>query len=988
MPPISPKELPVKPLGGMEPEPALDQNSSVDPMSEPTPGNQIGTPSIDIYHIGGEKPVLGKIAPEEVTNAVASGQYSLPAGTPIPVVSPSGEHGTIDPAEAAEAFRSGFKYATPNDLKIAKYSTPGQKALAALEGAGSALTFGGTTGIERLLDVPPEDIQGRREANPWTHAAGQMVGLIGSAIAAPEVGAAGLLGKAGAAGAEALGLAAPTTAVAKIGSAAVKGAIENAIFQGGDEVSKMLSSDPQQSIETAATDIGLSGIFGGVLGGGVGGAGALWDATIGGKTSGLLHALARKAGGIEGIEAQPIETVIDKSGLQVPAEIKARLSSDPEVSQMSKILEQSDSTPAGRSHQEVLSNFRKEAGDSIVRALGRDPEAVANMELSKYEAGKSIGKTLADEYHAQVNPLAEEFDALKNKYAKIELPQETIPKLSERIGEIAAQEGWTASPSSDIMKEVNRVLKELPLQKDIKDLGNYIRAVGNNMQSDPLNGPMRRAGGMIKGILKDAEADVIGSKLGATEGAEALNRYQVVRKAYADQSRLQEALDSRLHAKGSTSGYAKSLREMAQTDGEAVLRRLSGTNDADLLNVLRENFPRTAEAIKNYHLDAMLKTAMDKAKPGQTINAASLSKSLENLSPELRKFILPDETLSKVNTINDLLERLNNPHYNYSNTARAVDAMMKHVPGSAVGVATMLMGHNPAIAALLGALTNYVGKNVPDATRLALLKFLGSDKPINSLAFKSVVDTIHATMRGESLINKASKNLFRAGSEVIPASLLPTEKDRKNIDKHVKAIEEQPNNALGIGEHLAHYAPEHATSVTATATTAANYLSSIKPTNPKQSPLDKQQPVSQMQQAAYDRALNIAEQPLVVLKHIKEGTLLPQDLITLKTIYPSLYSKLSQKITTDMVDALDRGTVIPYKTRLGLSLFLGQAMDSTLTPEAINAAQPLVNQPQQPSDQQGDMKPKGRSMKSLDKLPGAYKTKSQKAETNPNGSRE
>ena len=84
----------------------------------------------------------------------------------------------------------------------------------------------------------------------------------------------------------------------KIGSAAVQGAIENAVFQAGDDF-KILSRDPNVNVQTAATNIGLAGLVGGVFGGAVA---ALRHFGTLQRSEGLkaLTAVTDRLGGIDG----------------------------------------------------------------------------------------------------------------------------------------------------------------------------------------------------------------------------------------------------------------------------------------------------------------------------------------------------------------------------------------------------------------------------------------------------------------------------------------------------------------------------------------------------------------------------------------------------------------------------------------------------------------------------------------------------------------
>jgi hypothetical protein len=125
------------------------------------------------------------------------------------------------------------------------------------------------------------------------------------------------------------------------------------------------------------------------------------------------------------------------------------------------------------------------------------------------------------------------------------------------------------------------------------------------------------------------------------------------------------------------------------------------------------------------------------------------------------------------------------------------------------------------------------------------------------------------------------------------------------------------------------------------------------------------------------RKLNI--QPLQILKSIKDGTTTLQDIKTVATIYPQLYQKLTSEMLDAMASHMAKGEDIPYKTRIGLSLFAAQAMDSTLTQQGISAAQPVP--PQAPAQQQpSGKKVSGSKAKIGDKTNKMAMTASQAAE--------
>lgn len=879
------------------------------------------------------------------------------------------------------------------EMNEEKYGTPTEMAKTAAEGLAKGLAGPLATGAEKAIFGNEKEQLARAETNPVTHGLGEVTGLVGGSLVAPEVTLGGRLAAVG----QAAKLGAEAAGIGKIGSGIVQHAIENMVFQAGDEASKMILKDPAQSSDTAITDMGLAAL----IGGGFGAISPLWHAASGKATGGILGALSDKVGGIEGAAPTPASEALAKSGMDIAPELKGLIHQNPAVQEMARTLMQTDTSASGRAIQKSYHEMTNQAGDSLVSALGKTPEEVRLMpELSKYESGKEIGNKLADEYENQLNPFAKGFDDIKGKLkdvdlepvipanvaAGIEAQPGTVNKIIDAISQKAIEEGWVTSPSSDIMREVNRVTKELPLQKNLKNLGDFITQVGNNTQKDPLNGPLRRAGGIMSSIMKDAEADVMAKSLGEAEGPAAVEQFKALREGYAVQSALKEALDSRLGARGSTSGYADAIREMARTDGEAVLRKLSGKGDAEWLDFVQKHYPETAKVIRDFHVNDLLQNAANKAKEGATIDNAALLRSMDKMSPELKSFVASPEARQQIESIGAALEAFKNPNHNFSNTARVASSLLKDLPATAIGAGTALMGHSFAKGALAAALAKAIGRDAPDAARLALLRFLGSSQPIDAGAFKTMVDYLHHTIKGETALSNAAKGVFKAGSEVIPPRLMPKDSDRSKIKRAVSSMQVDPEKALDMTGKTGYYLPNHATALSNTGATALQILNAARPQTDKAAPLDTQRKPSPMEEAKYNRTLDIAQQPLMVFKHLAEGTLTPGDVALMKSLYPALYTRSVEKLSNQMTEAVSKKVQIPYKTKLGLSLFMGQPLDSTMSPINILAAQPKPPQYQPQTAQQPAQGPK-HSTNSLSKMPSMYKTQAQSAEQNRTNSK-
>lgn len=107
--------------------------------------------------------------------------------------------------------------------------------------------------------IDPKDIVARQQAHPDLAATSQAVGELGANFAIPEA----RLFKSGAEGAGWL---------AKIGSKAINGAIQNGVIAGGDDVSKAMlgQGDPLPAVGAHIAEAGAAGLLLGALGGGGG----------------------------------------------------------------------------------------------------------------------------------------------------------------------------------------------------------------------------------------------------------------------------------------------------------------------------------------------------------------------------------------------------------------------------------------------------------------------------------------------------------------------------------------------------------------------------------------------------------------------------------------------------------------------------------------------------------------------------------------------
>lgn len=238
---------------------------------------------------------LAEDLPEQQAHA------ALYAGThDVPVVMPDGQLGS-SPFQDAQRMVSAGEARQPSPeqlnhmLSFTKHSGPLEQAKTFAEGAAEAASFGLSTPIQVATGIStPEDIQARREINPKAHMAGQISGLLGS-LALPGGAAAGAM-KALGEGAEA------ASSLTGLAGAATRLGAEGAAFQAGDELSKKFSEDPNQTMQSAAANIGMSALMAPVIGGAFHG------------LSSLSESAATKLGAVMGA----IRDHVDLSKLDMP----------------------------------------------------------------------------------------------------------------------------------------------------------------------------------------------------------------------------------------------------------------------------------------------------------------------------------------------------------------------------------------------------------------------------------------------------------------------------------------------------------------------------------------------------------------------------------------------------------------------------------------------------------------------------------------------
>lgn len=877
----------------------------------------------------------------------------------------------VDQFESAEQAYGGVKQGT----------------IAALEGAGQGLA-GPLAPLAEVKSglTTKEAIRGRAAAHPIAKPLGEAAGFITGALTG--TGEAAAMAKVGEVASLASGLGKASYG-ARVGSEAIKQAAEMAVMSSSDEVSKQILQDPDATTQTAIANIGLSSALGGVFGGTTAGIiSPLWKATAGPKVDQLLNLTKNYLNGGAKLTMGAAEEQAAKTlGIELDPVMRAGMSQDEKANQFFSDLRRGEKL-------EVLEGIKKVHNDisnSVMDSLGITPESVS--EFSENKAGHDLQETFQKEIKQKYDPVSEEMQRRDAEAAPLAIPDEERLSHAGRLVESGIEKVGTDSP---YFKEYQHYADRLLAKDTIGQVDKLRTEILGKMKAANRAGDDNtwKALSDIRNSLGDfqtsqieksaLEADKASILKNKAQGAEDL----IARRKLANQNYAQYAntIDSMMDHLGigefkGTKGLVSKITE--KLSPEELLRKMTIKGNSDIIPFMREHFPDTLlKMLENERKQIVKPAILAAAKKGEVpIDVKKLSDIIDKTragKPEYVKAVLPDQALQRVEAGRILANAIPAPRD--SGTPAGMAKLFRMMPANAVAAITWAMGHGVLGGLMAGEMAQRLGKDAPEAIKLGYLRFLSADQPVKAEGFKAMVDLLDNTYKGNNMLSKAAKNVFKPGAASIVQ--FPSTAELTKLDKLVAKNQQDPQKfqESQASSDVGHYLPKHQVSMTQASTQAMQYLNSLKPVPQQSNPLDKPTEPSKMQVARYNRALMIAENPAVVYQRIKDGTLQTSDIQDLNAMFPALRKEMAQKLTNEMISRKSDDELIPYKTKISVSLFLGQPMDSTMTPSAIQAAQPI---PKQPTPQpQGNTK---RGTSTLGKSNKMYKTQTQAAEADRAG---
>lgn len=870
-----------------------------------------------------------------------------------------------------------------------QYSTPVEQIKTAAEGAAEGLAGFVAPALETSLGIStPEAIRGRKEANPWVHGGAQLAGFGAGMFLG--TGEAAVLSKAGNAAAKLVGLAEGANDASKafkIGSAAVKGAAEMAVMQGSDEVSKMILQDPNTSAESAISNIGLSAALGGLGGAIVTGAiNPLWKATIGPKVQEGLELFTNRVNGSAVRAKSGVIDSLKTLGIDIAPELGSSMSDNARAQQFGSDLVKGGNTK----FTSLVDDTRQKVNKSVQASIPLSLDEIAHH--SEAEAGSSLLDTFKKEDAAKFEPVKEALELRNTQAAPIQIsdieregqrnallelglsgdgPGANSPyyDLYEKAGQrmldtesIGELDKWKTEMTGDIRESFRKgeENKAKALQQIVAHTTDFQESQITNAMTNPSNAKLAKSDAELQAMIKQ--------RMGANTG-------------YRDYATMQNELSNHLNI-GDFKGRGALQKKLTdKLSPEQALKKFTTKGNAEFGPFMQQHYPETFTKMQQNETRQFLKPAvMTDPVSGETaFNFKKLNKLIETAqkgNPESLRTALSPEAIQKIYAANNILTQL--PDGSKAVQLTGLAKMMNTIPSSALAAVGWMTGHGPVASGLLKYTAEHLGTVVPEASKLSYLRMLTSEAPPSAEGFKAAYSYFNHVFKGQQLLAKGAQAVFTGG--VVSSYSAPTSEDREKLDKRVTSFTENPSQfAKGQQEGtLGVYAADHHMAASATMTRALEYCNQIKPKVTQSGVLNREIEPSKMEQFRYDRCLDIAHSPNVIFDHIRKGTLQTTDIQDVQNMYPGVYKQMQTNLMNEITRIKESGQPVPMRIQQSVSLFMGQALNSSMTPESIIAAQP---KPKMAPQAQANGKISDKAGTEMRKGANSYKTTSQAAES-------
>ena len=211
-----------------------------------------------------------------------------------------------------------------------------------------------------------------------------------------------------------------------------------------------------------------------------------------------------------------------------------------------------------------------------------------------------------------------------------------------------------------------------------------------------------------------------------------------------------------------------------------------------------------------------------------------------------------------------------------------------------------------------------------------------------------------------TLVRGGVKGERTSAGEVAPgvttAFAKPLENASKQFAKRVENVQRLATNLEHLhgtltaqADALQDHAPNVTQAMQIASARAVSFLAAKVPHHPPMGIAGAEWEPSQTEISTFTRYYEATENPAGVLKQAAAGTLTPEAVEAVQTVYPALYRHIQEAVVEKLAS---RHGAVPYQSRLMLSMLTGLDVDGSATGPAIAANQAALVARRQEKQQQ------------------------------------
>lgn len=889
---------------------------------------------------------LEEVPDSIVPEFIESGKYVAPVDGQVNVdIGPDGRPGVADVSALGEHAR-----AVPQEVGTERYldqeygDSPGE---AFLGSAASAFTLGLSDVAARALGASPERLREARARSPIASGAGELAGVIGQAVVAPQ----SLLVTGGEAAIAGTGAMRAAGALGRIGAKTAGGAVAGGIYGVGRGISETaLAEDGDLDLlgERVVANIRKGALWGGIVGGGLG---------VIGET---VVPAVRAAG----------ESFVENQARKMTKRL-------PEDSEVRKMLEGTPAQAGDVAGQRGLINdnfgepglidvltHRGRAGQSIM-GLAREPET-----LGRQMAENS--KMLYDEASDVVTGMK---TAHENLLAKAKADAE---KLTQ----------WPRKTADAYLDEIERLSKASRSVDTAPTFGPGVSRLPTSTKPQ-WAADLEAARSALESRLKKFKVTPANSPSTSTWNRDTFETFVTTGKA-TERQELAKAMDDLVDAHNTVPNQTPFKLSMpSQLD----IAGLKATAEADLAktkaaaDAAGKDAKLAAKFLKHYREQYGRKTLGQLPEAGSFVPAETRIKKmltdtgrhgqlgqLVKDNNDLLQLLKNDPDATFAGQLSfEQVNRLNDVH----DAARLVLArrIKKAASGKGAGVSA-------TEAALFGGIAGHAADMSMNALGVGALALAAGKKAI-SLAQRakeawndpffwinkmySMGKAGGATIaRERSAIDAVFAHGADAAKRIPRAVALTSERQRdgepletaagafKRRADRVDEVAADPARSQMVMERLLaddlQVMPGAASAVIGTVIRAATYLAAQLPRDPYAgTPVEMfggyQWEPSRSDMLTWNAKYAAVKDPVSIIEDLASGTLIKDSVDAVRAVYPKLY----ERIKTGILKQMQSSTApIPYQQRVQLGLLFDTVTDPSMLPENIAMCQTQLEEDKKP----------------------------------------